>query len=402
MHAAFAQSAWQIDQILQRTYASHPLMQEKRANLSAAQADRQGAKWQRFPTPSAEVTSTGHGTGSVRLDQPLWAGGRIDGQIAASEARELAAAAAVEEAAQELALKVVAAVVEADRQQSRQRFAEAGMKEHEKLYAMIERRVAQEVSSTADQRLAASRLFSSRNDVSVMAQARQNALLQLNQLAGESVQSVGPVDAFTQQPPVDAQLLVSDALANSPTLNRLRHEEAAAEADVAVKRSAWWPQVSFRLQHARANQITDNSGMLVLQAQPGAGWSTSASVDMAWARRDAIRESRMAAERSLRERVMQQWNDWVAAGSRLSNAEASMAMSSDVAQSYARQYTAGRKSWIDVLNAVREATQSELAVMDVKAQISSAVLSLQVLTGQWRLARLLDASGMQTGGMPQP
>ena len=91
--------------------------------------------------------------------------------------------------------------------------------------------------------------------------------------------------------------------------------------------------------------------------------------------------AREAAERDMRERLTLDWNEWVAARLRLANAEQARAMSTQVFESYARQFTTGRKTWIDVLNAVREATQSELAVVDARAQMLAASLRLRALTG---------------------
>ena len=106
------------------------------------------------------------------------------------------------------------------------------------------------------------------------------------------------------------------------------------------------------------------------------------------ARREAVRLLRLQAERDLRERVTLDWNDWQASRERLRNAEFTRALSSEVSESYARQFTAGRKSWIDVLNAVRESTQSELTADDAQAQMVAASLRLRVLTNTLPLLML--------------
>ena len=66
---------------------------------------------------------------------------------------------------------------------------------------------------------------------------------------------------------------------------------------------------------------------------------------------------------------------------RLLNAQESRSMSVEVFESFARQYVIGRKTWIDVLNAVREAVQSDLALEDVRAQLQAARLRLRAYTG---------------------
>lgn len=381
-----AQPVWNFDQLIQATLASHPLVLGKRSAQAAARAEREGAEWQRYPAPSLEASTQSGGAGLLRIEQSLWSGGRISAGIDAAGSRLDAAGASLNESRQELTLKVIAAGTEALRQQARQQHAEAGVNEHEKLLAMIQRRVAREVSPLADERLAASRLYAAANELSATTQALNNALAQLSQLAGQ------PVTEFIAQglsevgAPASLEAALTQARAYSPTLQRLSFEEAAANAEITAKRSVYMPQLALRLEsstgQALDNQVeTDNRAMLVLLAQPGAGLSAKSGADAAVARRDAVRMTREAADRDVRERVTLDWNEWVASRQRLENANQARAMSTEVSASYARQYTTGRKTWIDVLNAVREATESELAADDAHAQVLAASLRLRALTG---------------------
>ena len=56
--------------------------------------------------------------------------------------------------------------------------------------------------------------------------------------------------------------------------------------------------------------------------------------------------------------------------------------SEKVLESYQRQFQAGRKSWLDLLNAVRELAQNEYALADAKAGMVSAMNRLQIRMGQ--------------------
>lgn len=378
--AAEAQQTWNFERIMQAALGSHPLVLGRRSAHAAAQAERDGAEWQRYPSLSVEASTQSGGASLLRIEQPLWSGGRITAGINAAGSRLDAAGAALDETSQELALKVIAATTEALRQQVRQQHSEAGVKEHEKLLAMIQRRVIQEVSPLADQRLASSRLLAAANELSATAQALNNALAQLSQLTGQSVTAITEQGLNEAGAPASLDAALTQVLAHSPTLRRLAHEEDTAEAEIASKRSAYMPQLVLRLENS-AGQVSSNRAMVVLVAQPGAGLSASAGVNAAIARREAARMARAAAERDTRERVALDWNEWLAASSRLENAIQARAMSAEVFESYARQYTTGRKTWIDVLNAVREATQSELAADDARAQMLAASLRLRALTG---------------------
>jgi adhesin transport system outer membrane protein len=375
-----------FDQALQAALATHPLVAGKRAEQDAAKAEREGAEWQRYPTPSVEANtdSEGQNASVFRLDQPLWTGGRITAGIDAAGSRFDAAGTAIDEARQDIALKVIAASSEALRLHAREIHARASVGEHEKLLAMIRRRVEQEVSPLADQRLAESRLYATVNELSANRQAMQNALALLGQLTGQPVSEVDPW-RYTEaaQPdglPADLGQAIERAQAHAPTLRRLKFEAEAASADIDSKRSAYMPQLALRLESSHGS-VSDNRALLVLQAQPGAGLSARSGVNAALARRESTRLAAESARRDLFQQISQDWNEWTAARSRTDNAELARSTSAEVSDSYARQYTAGRKTWLDVLNAVREATQAELALVDARSQMQAAALRLKVLTG---------------------
>ena len=382
--SAQAQPAWTFEQVLQSALDSHPAIMGKRAGQTAARADKKGTEWLRYPTPSIEVATQGGGKDSslLRLDQPLWSGGRITAAIDAAGSRLDAADAALTEAELDLTLRVIAAYTEALRQKARQQYAQEGVDEHEKLLGMIRRRVEHEVSSLTDRSLAESRLYQAVNELSQVTQAYNNALAQLAQLSGKPVADISEQGISAQGAPASLEAALSQALGYSPTLRRLIYEEEAANADIDSKRSAYMPQLSLRLEKSVAQgQTQNNSAMLVLQAQPGAGLSAVSGVDAAIARREAARMAREAAERSTSERITLDWNEWEAARLRQENAVRSRAMSTDVFESYTRQYVIGRKSWIDVLNAVREATQSQFLLEDAHAQAIAASLRLRAQAG---------------------
>lgn len=384
-NAAHADSLPTFDRVLEASLTQHPAILGKRSARDAAAAEKDGAEWARFPSPSIEATSGSDSrpaAGLLRIDQPLWAGGRISAGIEAAGSRFDAAGAAVDESALDVSLRVINAYLEALRHKSREAHASGGVQQHEKLLAMIRRRVTQEVSSQTDQRLAESRLYQTTNELSQVTQSFNNALTQLAQLSGQSVREVSWQGLDEQGVPATLDAAMEAALAASPSLRRLRHDEEAATAEIDQKRSAYMPQVVLRFERSSGGGVAaDSRTLLVLAAQPGAGLSAAAGVDAAVARREATRRARDAAEREVRERVTLDWNEWTAARSRLETARLSSFMSNEVFTSYERQYVIGRKSWIEVLNAVREATQAQFAAEDARAQAVAAGLRLRAYAG---------------------
>lgn len=379
---------WDLPSLLQTSATSHPATAGRVADRAAAQAERESAGWQRFPTLSAEASTrnVAGSTRALRLDQPLWAGGRIEAGIDQADGRLRAAQVAVEETQLDLKLRVVAAAGEALRQQARLRVAEAQVSEMDQLQDMIRRRVDQEVSPVADLNLAKARRLSSVGERTAVQQALAAALVQLTQLAGDTVSGVKtPPAAMDSTERLTGLTEVQDqAVQHAPQLRRLRFEAEAAEAVVRVRRAALTPQVVLRLESVHASGAaggTDNRALLMLQMQPGAGLSAVSAIGAAEAALQSTREAHEAARRDVLERVALAWTEWQAARERSALNEQIRSSAADVAASYGRQFVTGRKSWVDVLNAVREAGQADLAGVDARWQAQAAVWRLKLLTG---------------------
>jgi adhesin transport system outer membrane protein len=388
----FSSHASSFETIVKQALATHPSILAKQSSSFAAEADLRGANWQRYPTPSLEF---GNDTGSTRtslfrLQQPIWAGGRISAGIDVAQSRLHASETAINETRQDVVLRVIAAYVEAVRQQAREDTVLQSVAQHERLLGMITRRVEQEASPRVDQDLARSRLFQTNNDLSAVRQALANSLTQLSQLAGVRIVKVEAIDPEALAAPASLESALQQVLAVSPTLRRLAFEEQAAEAEIDLKRAAYKPQLSLRYEHGSASAplngipgYTTSRLLLVVEAVPGAGLSAFSGVDAAIARREAARLQRDNAQRDIRERVSINWDELLAAANRLANSLVASRSSKEVYESYARQYTAGRKTWLDVLNTVREATQSDLSVVDSRAQVTGAKLRLQLESGNY-------------------
>jgi adhesin transport system outer membrane protein len=392
--AAFAQSAtiWSYSELVKQSLLTHPSIQSRRSSVAAAQYDINSAEWQRFPTPTLETLSRDSSTPNApnarfRLQQPLWTGGRITSGIDGATARKDAAESVVGETQQDLALRVVFSYVEAARFQSREEYARRSVSEHERLLGLIGRRVQQEVSPPVDRELAQSRLYQVQNEVSSSSQFRRSALAQLTQLVDRQVVQVSALDARVPEAPASQEEALQKAMAFSPVLQRLTAEERAAAADVDSRRSVLWPQVGVRYERDYGGAFSQDRVLLVVEATPGAGLSAGSNVDAAKSRQSALQADRAAAIRDLQERIAVDWTEYSAARERLGNAELARKTAGEVYESFTRQYTAGRKTWVDVMNSVRELIQAEFTAVDVLAQVVAAGLRLSILTGQFNPAR---------------
>jgi len=314
----------------------------------------------------------------------LWSGGRIDGSIAAADSRMTAAAAGTLVEEQIVLERTVAAYVELQRQQARLVASEENVRRHTDLYGLIARRVGQEVSSAADSALATARLAQARAERQQISAAIGNARAALQSLSGESVRTVVALDA-----PILGFASVQEALAAaesfSPEIARQRALAAAATSDIDVRKGQLMPTLAARVEHLRnpiigVNSSTDRA-LLAFEFQPGAGLSAFSAVREAEARRLAAMSAVEGSRLDLEQKLNAAWIDAQSSATQREPLRILARTNVAIVDSFLRQYRVGRKSWLDVLNAQREAVQALYALADVDSQALSGALRVRLVTG---------------------
>ena len=390
-----------LEALANEALASYPSIQARESERNAALADLDAARWQRFPTPEIQASQNDSGDDTVlaRLQQPLWTGGRINAGVDAAKARVDAADSGIGEAQEAVLTRLIEAYVEAARRQAQQRISVENVRQHEELRNLIQRRVDQQISPDVDLSLANSRSAQASSELSSINQQLSIALNRLSELAGRSVEEVEESLDWARELPDTRRRAEREAVFRSPALTTLEQEQRAAAADVRAERAKLFPIVAVRLEHERG--LTEESrALLVLESEFDAGLSTVASTTAAASRRDALRQERLTAERELRTEVSVAWQQWLAAQVRLDNAERQRQGTRTVFESYTRQYVIGQKSWLDVLNAVQEATAAALSVEDARAEMRDPMLRLALLTG--RLGLLATAESQSNDSLDSP
>jgi len=371
---------------VERATATYPSVAAGRATIRATDADLRAARWQRFPSLSVEAFAFGgenkQVTSTVALDQPIWAGGRIGAAIHRAKASGVASRAQLDETVLTVALRISDAYYDMARAAERQAILEDSLAEHRRLVDSIARRVGQEVSPRADLELAQSRAAQVEQDLNDVTAQRAAVTQRFLELVGDDGYDPGAVpryDPALYHPSASGAL--EEAVTCNPTRRRLAGTALVARADAEAARAAYMPQLSAQLSH---NEVVGTRAGVVLRAQTGGGFAQFAAADAARARQTASELAVAAAEREIRETVAADLAT-NAAGRRNAAAGAVAARAAEaVTQSYLRQFIAGRRTWLDVMNAVREAASAQLARSD--AEIDAMVSTARVLlnTCRWQ------------------
>ena len=119
---------------------------------------------------------------------------------------------------------------------------------------------------------------------------------------------------------------------------------------------------------------------------PGAGFSNLSLARASQAQVDSLVQTQEASRRGVIENIQVQYQQFVSAKDRETSLVAAVAGAQIVVSSYRRQFIAGRKSWLEVLNAVREHNDYQVQLAQTRADILGAFHRLQVDFGimQWQ------------------
>jgi adhesin transport system outer membrane protein len=383
---------------------SHPQIRAAEAQIKAAGYDIRSAKWSRFPSLSVEAMAITRGSANasqdgtvlnVVVEQPIWAGGRTTAIINRAEAQFLVQRAGLGEVVRDLALRVVQAYFDVAQSTRRIELYKDALAKHGELVETIERRVAQQISPRSDLDLAKARTAQVQQQLALAVAQRSAGFNSLVELTGEAAPALNDVPLYDRgliQPDVDQA--VAKALECDPRIARLSAQSILAHAEQRSARAALFPQLVGQLS---SNELLGQRVGIALRAQTGNGLSQVAAAQGAAARALASESGISTAQREVREAIRLDLLNNAAARERAGQSSAAASSSRAVIDSYKRQFIAGRRTWLDVMNALQEYTTTRLAVLDAEttAQLTAARIALR--TCAWEPRPLVDAREPHNG-----
>ena len=378
----------QLEELANRAVADHPSIVAAKANVRAAGADLKASRWQRFPSFGVEGLILGQRSdraqATVTVEQPIWTGGRIKGSIGRARAAEQAALAGYDQAILDIALQVAASYYEFFRATQRRAILDSSLEQHQRLLASMERRVAQEVSPRSDLELVRARTAQVSQQINLTVAQQQSAMQRLRELVGDPFYTVSSTyREASDLPKLDREALVASGLDFDPGLRRVRLEAEVADADARIAKAQTLPQLNAQYGYGEFNghQIG-----LAVRMQMDGGLSRFAAADAARLRQLSSEAQIGTAERELRDVLVIDHVEYEAATARAETTRFSAEASQRVTESYMRQFTSGRRTWLDVMNAVRENTTAQIDALDARMNMLAYLSRLMMRTGRWQTA----------------
>jgi adhesin transport system outer membrane protein len=373
-----------LDEAINIVTRNYPSAKSARAALGAAAADVRSANWQRFPSIGGNLASFRGGGGSLEpqvvAEVPVWSGGRITSQIRRAKAAEEASSSAYIETVTNLALTTSQAYFDVVRLAQREQLLAESLKEHQRLVGTMERRVKQEVSPEADLNLARSRAAQIEQEYTLNRAQRRSTLRILAELIADPSYDLGTIPAYRIVDIPNRDTLEDQGVAYDPELRRLRSLVSVAEADLDASKASILPQVNAQYSY---DDIYGSRVGVVLRQQTAAGLSQFSEVDRSRLRIQGALEDVRVSEQQLRREIANELIELDAARARAQISTGASETAARVSESYMRQFITGRRSWLDVMNALREAVTAQLGKVDAESVAMSAAVRLTLRSGRW-------------------
>ena len=389
----------EVNALIREAVETHPLVGAAIADEKAATEGVTAAKLGLLPTPSVNAQHDRERgmTTQFAIRQPLWTGGRLTATVNQAVFDEKAATAHIFEQQNTVAKNTIdiwqsyiyAIALQELHLKNLERLAE--------FEAMMQRRVDQGVSARIELDLVTNRIFQDQNAFQGAKEQQRIAEARLEQMIGQPVSPPNakvPMSLLVQyakeQSAPFGQLAFGDVSQTNPSVIRQKFQVEAARQEHLVQRASRYPNVYAQYTHTFYLEEDKNSGdfSVGMSYDPGAGFSNLALARASQARVQSLTQSQEAARRTVMEDIQTAYQRFVSARDKETSLIAAVAGARIVVNSYRRQFIAGRKSWLEVLNAVREEGQYEQQLLEVQAQMVASFYKLQVDFGMmpWQQA----------------
>ena len=387
---AFPASGDGLPTALGLAISKHPSVTSKLAELKSLGYDINAAEAGRYPslTVQGQTMSNEQTQVIARLQQPLWAGGRIDGSINLAEMKLRSAQAALLQIRRQLMEDTAAAYAELLGGRKRFSAAELNVKEHEKLLALISRRQVGSFASDADVRLARSRLVEAQTQMEQMRGVVDKALSDLLALTQEPLAGFSAVaDELLLLP--DPAVILKEAETVAPTVQQRMIDVELARIQVDLREADMMPTLNavverdiYQVNKYGALPSDTRIGVAVSGTVEGIGFAGFRRIKSATALIEAAKRDVEAAKNDVRHRTSGFISDRRMYAKVTEGDNLLVTATLETLDSFMRQYDAGRKSWVDVLNAQKELSDARQSMEQAKSSLMELSLRLGAVTGR--------------------
>jgi len=367
------------------------LMQQRQI-VEVAKRNKSVEEWGYFPSPSIVAEKYGSiDNVAIEVEQPLWTAGKIDSNIQVAKSQVLLESARLQEVKLSLYLQIVELYSDFLTAKGQLSASSRYRKRLISLKETMARRARAGYSAQVDKSLVEARLSqidSARiNVVSIMARSQQS----LSRLVGIDLSTktlsnlLFPEMAITET----FDTLLSETLASNPTLHRIEKDLELARSETIRTKNSVWPTFYVKAQHLLGSAYGDDEGdtrlVFGFNVALGAGLSIKDRILAAKENELLVRRDRKAQVSEIREALQQEWLKYHSSIRLKSKLTEHVSVQERLFNSYRRMFLAGKRSWLDLLNVMREQHEIERSFVNASISLKAAAYKIHTYSIGGRL-----------------
>ncbi|MCK5111136.1 MAG: TolC family protein [Arcobacteraceae bacterium] len=374
-----------FNEILSYGLGFHPSISMSKDIIKGANFQLDSAAWGYYPTPTVDVsTKSSHNTQTVvRLDQPLWTGGRIDAAYDKAKAQKKEALYSYEENQYKLIENYLDTLQNYLQAQQKIKVLNENKKQFNSLMEMLDRMIKAGVASQTDKDLLKSRLSYIYSDLVVTKAQLRVSKIQFEILTGKQIDcniNFNYKQIFRSA--IIIEKLIEDILAFHPTLKIIDSKIQSAISDVANSKSKLWPSLMLRGEH-RSGTIYDetrpeseNLVYLTFQVSTGAGISALSNISKSKINVSKVKYEKLSKQKDLIDNLMNDYTNYITAKSHKEIVETNIITANKIYESNQRLFLSQNKKWLDVVNSLSELNKQKIS--DSKLLVESRMLEYKI------------------------
>lgn len=383
-----------LDELLTNVLSSNPAVLIEQSMLRASEEDLNVAQLKLYPALSVQVDSSKSTPMNIMVRHILWDGGAGEARLKAANEGVGVQGAQVEEVQTELGLRLIEAWQSFQQAQGRLETIATTKRHLADYLALMQRRVDAKVSPPIELSLLSARTSQIDTEMQQVTAGAHKARGRINELSGRQHsedylkgtyslnEQVSYIESWLERIPLPS---LDNIIEKNPSVIKARHQAEVSRNDATAQRAAQLPEIYLVAQKQFGSSVTINPNArafyIGLQYSPGAGFATSAQLRAAQERAEGAVFGIDKAQRNLKEIWRNDEQDLISMHVRIVALEASEIATQAVLNSYQRQFVAGRKNWLEVLNAMRENHDIAGSLAEARAALVAAVYRLRLRSG---------------------
>jgi len=388
----------EFDELLSEGLRTHPSITVSKKLILGSDLQLSSAKWGYYPTPTIDVSGSSDNVRTTfRLDQPLWAGGKIDAAHDKAKAEKDEAIHSYAKSQFELIENYVDTLQNYLQAQDKINIMNAGLLQLDSIMQTIDRMIEAGELSLADKNLLNTRIADINSSLTIVQAEFDVAQIQFEILTGKKITCdvvFANKNIFNDH--IDIEQLVEDALNFHPELRILNAKIEAAKSDADSAKSKLWPTLKLRAEHKKGalydsdSDEEENLIYLVFEMSTGAGASAFSNVQRSKINILKVKNQKLAKEKQVIDKLMNNYTRLVAVKNSIKILSNDVEVAEKVYKSNKRMFFLQQKKWIEVVNALIILNNKEKS----KFQLIEEYKALEM-----KLALKTNRLSLETGGV---